>query len=500
MNGLQIRSLPAHKLLVVIITLNLLILTSFLFFLQSYQTAFSQAGNDLGLLTNADNMTIPDLSTSNENLESSQSASGFVANGKINTVIDVPNGKWLAAGNWSIIVNNGNVTSFDTKMTWYNSSGTNAHTHELTNFKSVSDNTQAVPMNLTDKQKSIVGFTDVGSNGRTTWFEVPTAITINDGKIISISVDDNKTNGHFAGQPLLGIVDSFVPCSDVPGPNMEFLPPCSLNAGGEDYPFMVNDTSAFPPSNQFMPEGTLPNDTSQGFPGQGFPAEDPSQGFPGQGFPAEDPSQGFPGQGFPSEDFSQGGSSQGQFPSEDEDETGEQSSEDDDQTGEQSSEDEDETEAQSSDGNQTETRTINPDCTELDIENVTASGFESDPSDYHPPGDAIDGDLTTWWSHNGNDPWIEISLVESNPVCGVAVTWNKGDERDYSFQIEISDDGNNFEKVFEGTNDNESTEQEIYPFDQEVNGKYIKLTITDTSSNDGWTSIQEIDALGLTEP
>ncbi|MDW0156233.1 MAG: discoidin domain-containing protein [Nitrososphaeraceae archaeon] len=417
-------------------------------------------------------MTIPDLAAPSENLESSQSASGFVANGKINTVIDVPNGKWLAAGNWSIIVNNGNVTSFDTKMTWYNSSGTNAHTHELTNFKSVSDNTQAVPMNLTDKQKTIEGFTDVGSNGRTSWFEVPTVITINDAKIISISVDDNKTNGHFAGQPLLGIVDSFVPCSDVPGPNMEFLPPCSLDTGGQDSPFMVNDTSAFPPSNQFMPEGTFPSD----------------------------PSQGFPGQGFPSEDFSQGESSQGQSQSEDDDQTGEQSSEDNDQTGGQSSEDDDQTEAQSSDGNQTETRTINPDCTELDIENVTASGFESDPSDYHPPGDAIDGELTTWWSHNGNDPWIEISLVESNPVCGVAVTWNKGDERDYSFEIGISEDGNNFEKVFEGTNDNESTEQEIYPFDQEVNGKYIKLTITDTSSNDGWTSIQEIDALGLTEP
>ncbi len=501
MNGLQIGSLPVHKSSVVIITLNLLILTSFLFFLQSYQTAFSQAGNDLGFPTNTDNITIPNLFASNENLESSQSASGFVANGKINTVIDVPNGKWLAAGNWSIIVNNGNVTSFDTKMTWYNSSGTNAHTHDLTNFKSVSDNMQAVPMNLTDKQKTIEGFTDVGSNGRTTWFEVPTTITINDGKIISISVDDNKTNGHFAGQPLLGIVDSFVPCSDVPGPNMEFLPPCSLNTGGEDYPVMTNDTAAFPPSNQFMPEGTFPSeDPSQGFPGQGFPSEDPSQGFPGQGFPSEDPSQGFPGQGFPSEDPSQDGSSQRQSQSEDDDQTDEQSSEDDNQTDEQSSDDDNQTGGQSSTDNQTETETINPNCTEMDIENVTASGFESDPSDYHPPGDAIDGDLTTWWSNNGNDPWIQISLVEPNPVCGVAVTWNKGDERDYSFQIEISEDGNNFEKVLEGANDNESTEQEIYPFDQEVNGKYIKLTITDTSSNDGWTSIQEIDALGLTEP
>jgi hypothetical protein len=499
MNGLQIGSLPAHKLQVVMIILNLLILTSILFFLQSYQIAFSQAGNDLGLLTNADNMTIPDLS-SNENLKSSQSASGFVANGKINTVIDVPNGKWLAAGNWSIIVNNGNVTSFDTKMTWYNSSGTNAHTHDLTNFKSVSDNTQALAMNLTDKQKTIEGFTDVGSNGRTSWFEVPTTITINDAKIISISVDDNKTNGHFAGQPLLGIVDSFVPCSDVPGPNMEFLPPCSPNTGGENYPFMTNDTSAFPPSNQFMPEGTFPNDPSQGFPGQGFPTEDPSQGFPGQGFPTEDPSQGFPGQGFPTEDFSQDGSLQVQSPSDADDQTARQSSEDDDQTAGQSSEDDDQTAGQSSAGNQTETDTLNPNCTELEIENVTASGFESDPSDYHPPADAIDGDLTTWWSNNGNDPWIEISLVESNPICGLAVTWNKGDERDYSFEVDISEDGNNFEKVFEGTNDNESTEQEIYPFNQEVNGKYIRLTITDTSSNDGWTSIQEIDALGLTEP
>ena len=489
------RFLPAYRLPVIMITLNLLILTSFLY-LQSNQPAFSQTGDNLSLLSNANNITIPDFSGSNENLQSSQSASGFVANGKINTVIDVPNGKWLAAGNWSIIVNNGNVTAFETKMTWYNSTGTNAHTHDLTNFKSVSDNTQAGPMNLTDKQKIIEGFSDVGSNGRTSWFDVPTVITINDGKIISISVDDNKTNGHFAGQPLLGIVDSFVTCSDVPGPNMELLPPCSPSPAEGVNPFMMNDTTAYPPSSQFMPEGTFPSDPSQGFPGpsQGFPSEDTSQGFPGpsQGFPSEDTPQGFPGpsQGFPSEDFFQDGASQEQTQSEDDDQSGQQSSEDDDQSGQQSSEE------QPSDDNQTETDTINPNCTELDIENVTASGFESDPSDYHPPADAIDDDLTTWWSNNGNDPWIEISLVEPNPVCGVAVTWNKGDERNYSFEIGISGDGNNFEKVFEGANDKESTEEEIYPFDQ-VNGKYIRLTITETSSNDGWTSIQEIDALGI---
>jgi hypothetical protein len=59
----------------------------------------------------------------------------------------------------------GNVTSFDTKMTWYNSSGTNAHTHDLTNFKASSGNTQALPSNNTNKQTIVEGFTDIDFDG-----------------------------------------------------------------------------------------------------------------------------------------------------------------------------------------------------------------------------------------------------------------------------------------------------------------------------------------------
>ena len=151
---------------------------------------------------------------------------------------------------------------------------------------------------MTDKQTTIEGFTDVASNGRTSWFEVPTTITINDGKIISISVDDNKTNHHFGGQPLLGIVESFIPCSDVPGTNMELLPPCSPVSQGEEVFGLMNDTSAFPPSEEFMPQGTFPGED---FSQQGIP---PDQGFPGEDFSQ----QGIPpDQGFPGEDFSQQG-------------------------------------------------------------------------------------------------------------------------------------------------------------------------------------------------
>jgi F5/8 type C domain len=134
-------------------------------------------------------------------------------------------------------------------------------------------------------------------------------------------------------------------------------------------------------------------------------------------------------------------------------------------------------------------------CNELGIINVSASGFESDPTDYHPPSDAIDGDSSTWWSNNGQDPWLEIDLGESHSICSVAIEWNKGDKREFSFEIEVSEDGNSYEKVFEGKNKG-TLEEENYQFDDQTSGQHIKLTITDTSSKDGWTSIQEINALG----
>jgi hypothetical protein len=139
---------------------------------------------------------------------------------------------------------------------------------------------------------------------------------------------------------------------------------------------------------------------------------------------------------------------------------------------------------------------LNSQCTYLDIENITANGFETDPADFHPPSDAIDGSSSTWWSYNGDNPWIDISLYGPQSICGVYVQWNKGNERSYTFEIEVSQDGNTYEKIFEGHNKKGSTASETYSFPDIVEGKFVKLTVTSTSSNDGWASIQEISALG----
>jgi hypothetical protein len=121
-------------------------------------------------------------------------------------------------------VDKGNVTFFDTNMTWYKSNGITSHTHEFQSFKSAGAKMISLPQGANNV--SFKGIMDVGTNHRIVWKNVPTTININGSKTISISVADNATNRHFAGQPIFGLVTSFISCSDVPGANMEVLPIC----------------------------------------------------------------------------------------------------------------------------------------------------------------------------------------------------------------------------------------------------------------------------------
>lgn len=130
-------------------------------------------------------------------------------------------------------------------------------------------------------------------------------------------------------------------------------------------------------------------------------------------------------------------------------------------------------------------------CHQLGILNATASNFEKDPDDYHPPSDAVDGDPTTWWSNKAKESWIQLDLGQSSQICSVSVQWNKGDIREYSFEISVSQDGMQFTSIFDGTNNKGSLDPETYTTEPGA-GRYVKFTITGTSSDKGWASIREI--------
>jgi hypothetical protein len=149
----------------------------------------------------------------------------FQAKGTINSVISVPTTKWIATGNWLMTVNYGNLTAFATNMSWFDEKGTATHTHEFLNFRPGPLN--SVIVQRPDNNVVIRGLLDVGTNHKVVWKNVPALVDIKGGKTITISVNDKATNNHFASQPILGVVKSFQRCSDVPGPDMIILPPCS---------------------------------------------------------------------------------------------------------------------------------------------------------------------------------------------------------------------------------------------------------------------------------
>ena len=164
------------------------------------------------------------LNASQQDLKSRQEQplAGFNTKGTINSLISTPRDKWIATGNWSMNANNGALTFFQTNMTWFNKSGNATHTHEFLNFRPTEGRITIQPGNTI----SLKGIMDVGTNHRVVWKNVDSAISVNNGKTITISLNDKQTNSHFAGQPILGIVSLMTRCSDVPLQAMEVLPSC----------------------------------------------------------------------------------------------------------------------------------------------------------------------------------------------------------------------------------------------------------------------------------
>ena len=148
----------------------------------------------------------------------------FIISGKINSVLPTGNNTWLADGNWNMNVEDGEINSFITKMTWTSANGSKSHTHEFENFEPIGSDDGGISMSPSDSLL-LEGEMRVGTNGVFDWEDVPARIYFGNGKTMTVVLDDEATNHHFGRQPIYGLVTSFTPCG-APGPNMEVLPRC----------------------------------------------------------------------------------------------------------------------------------------------------------------------------------------------------------------------------------------------------------------------------------
>jgi len=129
-------------------------------------------------------------------------------------------------------------------------------------------------------------------------------------------------------------------------------------------------------------------------------------------------------------------------------------------------------------------------CANLPISATTANGAQST----NPASEAVDNDAATRWSNQGLGSWISLDLGSQKTVCSVDIIWYNGNQRQNTFEIAVSNDGNTFTKIFSSKSSGTTTAAEKYDV-TDSQGRYVKVTVTGNTQSD-WASINEIDVFG----
>jgi hypothetical protein len=126
------------------------------------------------------------------------------------------------------------------------------------------------------------------------------------------------------------------------------------------------------------------------------------------------------------------------------------------------------------------------------ISDVKAIGYDGDDSF---PKNVYDNNLETRWSHEGSGSWIQLDLGTRNLICSMDIAWYKGDERSNNFSISLSNDGNSFENVYQGSSSGTSLSPETYDF-ANAPARFVKVIVyentDDFSDLTDWAAITEI--------
>lgn len=129
---------------------------------------------------------------------------------------------------------------------------------------------------------------------------------------------------------------------------------------------------------------------------------------------------------------------------------------------------------------------------------VTASQIEKNGME---PENAVDGNDKTRWSTKwpGTYPQhIVVDLEDVYNLSGIDSLWYSSADRDYSFHIEVSNDGENFIPITKTQKSgNAEAGWTTTPISDDVTGRYVKVIATDASAAQASASIYELIVQGF---
>ena len=107
---------------------------------------------------------------------------------------------------------------------------------------------------------------------------------------------------------------------------------------------------------------------------------------------------------------------------------------------------------------------------------------------------SCDNNYETRWSANGIGEWCIYDLGEEKEIDAFAVAFWMGSQRQFRFEVQVSNDGRNFTSVMTGTSPGNTEDVTVYVPDSPVSARYIKLIGNGNSTNE-WNNVIEFMAL-----
>jgi hypothetical protein len=122
----------------------------------------------------------------------------------------------------------------------------------------------------------------------------------------------------------------------------------------------------------------------------------------------------------------------------------------------------------------------------LPVTAVAASGDDGDVA-----ANAVDGDLSTRWSAEGDGQWISFDLGAAHTVDSVSVAWYLGDERTAEFDVQLSADGTSWQTALpHEKSSGKSRDAEAHEFTA-ASARYVRILGHGNDDNE-WNSITEV--------
>ena len=116
------------------------------------------------------------------------------------------------------------------------------------------------------------------------------------------------------------------------------------------------------------------------------------------------------------------------------------------------------------------------------------------PQPENSPDHVIDGNFSTRWSADTAGAYIEIDLGEVKDLSGVAVAFMDGSKRYSTYEILVSENNFDYDRIFSGKSTGVTEEYEYLP--APVRARYIRLVGYGNTENE-WNSVTELAAFTL---